>query len=138
MLHHSIIRYQEGMSFQAELGNHRLRLDADEAFGGQDLGPRPKELLLVALAGCTGMDVVSILNKMKVPFKEFWLEVEAELTTTNPKVYQAFTIFYNLRGENLNREKIEKAIALSQEHYCGVSAMFRHFAKINIVLRLNP
>lgn len=138
MLHHSVIRYQEGMCFQAELDNHKLLLDAEETFGGQNLGPRPKKLLLAALAGCTGMDVVSILNKMKVPFSEFWLEVEAELTETEPKVYKSFTIFYNLRGENLNREKIEKAIALSQERYCGVSAMFRHFAPINIVLRLNP
>jgi putative redox protein len=138
MIHNTIIRYTKGMSFDVELDGHHFDIDADEEFGGQDRGPKPKKLLLSALAGCTGMDVVSILRKMRMPFDEFWLEADGDLNDAEPSVYTAFTIRYCFRGKELDKAKIEKAVNLSQERYCGVSSMFRSFAKIETAILLNP
>jgi putative redox protein len=138
MTHTTKVRFEKGMSFEVSLDGHNFKIDADEQFGGTDAGPKPKRLLLAALAGCTGMDVVSILKKMRVNFDEFRLEVEGTLSETEPTVYTSFLINYCFRGKELDREKIEKAVNLSQEKYCGVSAMFRSFAKIQTEIVLNP
>lgn len=136
--HTSLLTHESGLSFDVELEGHHFKIDADQKFGGQDLGPKPKKFLLAALAGCTGMDVVSILGKMRVEFDKFQLDVEATLSDTEPSVYTSFLITFNFRGEKLDRAKIEKAIALSQERYCGVTAMFRSFAPVETKLVLNP
>jgi putative redox protein len=138
MTHTAKVSLREGLAFDAEVDDIHFEIDADPESGGQERGPRPKKLLLAALAGCTGMDVVSILNKMKMKFDEFWLETEADLSDTEPKTYSAFRITYCFRGEALDRAKIERAVALSQERYCGVSAMFRTFAPVSFDIVLNP
>lgn len=111
------------MSFKTEVNGHKLILDADASVGGQDKGPRPKQLLMVSLAGCTAMDVVSMLGKMRVQVDSFRIEVDGELTEEHPKVYSSMHIKYIFKGDNLPLDKIEKAVNLSQEKYCGVSAM---------------
>lgn len=138
MAHTTKVTFESGMSFDVELDGHHFKIDADEKFGGKDLGPQPKKLLLSALAGCTGMDVASILKKMRVEFDAFWLDVEAALSDTEPSVYTSFTVVYCFRGQKLDREKIEKAVRLSQENYCGVTAMFKSFAPVNTAIILNP
>ena len=138
MTHTTHVTYEDEMTFDVELDGHHLKIDADEKFGGRDKGPKPKHLLLAALAGCTGMDVVSILKKMRMPFDRFWLDVEGTVSESEPKVYNSFTVTYNFQGGNLDREKIEKAVTLSQENYCGVSAMFRSFAPVNVNIVCNP
>ncbi|MBE0640576.1 MAG: OsmC family protein [Bacteroidales bacterium] len=115
--------WKDGMSFEAEVNGHKITIDADEAVGGKDLGPRPKPLMLLALAGCTGMDVVSILAKMRITPSYFNVAVEADMTTEHPKVYENIRVIYEFRGEDLPMDKLEKAVTLSQEKYCGVSAM---------------
>ena len=107
-----------------------VAMDAPQAVGGEDNGFRPKELLLNGLAGCTAMDVISILRKMRCEPEAFRVEVSAEQTTEHPKVLTAFHIKYIIRGE-VPVDKLEKAIMLSQEQYCGVTAMFREFAQIS-------
>ncbi len=138
MIHNTILRHTKDLSFDVELDGHHFNVDADAEFGGQDRGPKPKKLLLSALAGCTGMDVASILQKMRMPFDEFWLEVDGDLNDAKPSVYTSFKIRYCFRGQELDRAKIEKAVTLSQENYCGVSFMFRSFATIETEIVLNP
>ena len=130
--------WTDGMSFDVELHGHTFAVDADEKFGGRKRGPRPKALLLSSLAGCTGMDVVSLLGKMKVPFDSLRLEVEGELGEDHPKVYTAIRIRYILSGAELDRGKIEKAVNLSLEKYCGVAAMLGKTARISHEILLNP
>ena len=124
------IKWKELMSFEAKVNGHTFMLDADESVGGKNQGPRPKPLLLVALAGCTGMDVVAILEKMKVKFDDFSVDVSGELTEEHPKYYHKLHIEYKFKGEDLPLDKIQKAINLSQERYCGVSAMLGKAAEI--------
>ena len=119
------ISWKDGMAFEAEVNGHKMMLDAGEQFGGRNLGPRPKPLMLVALAGCTAMDVVSILTKMRVEISNFDVRVEAEQSEEQPIHYTSMHIIYEFWGEHLPAEKLEKAINLSHERYCGVSAVYR-------------
>ena len=127
---------KDGMHFVGELDGFELPIDAEEAFGGQNKGPKPKGLILTSLIGCTAMDVVSILRKMKAELESFSVEAETELTEEHPKVFKKILITYKLRGQNLTKEKVEKAVTLSQDKYCGVSAMLKKAAPIeyNIVI----
>lgn len=125
------INWMEDMAFEATVNDHKIILDAVEAVGGKDRGPRPKPLLLLSLGGCTGMDVVSMLKKMRVEYEALNIEVEGDLTDEHPKVYHSITIIYRFKGKDLPMEKLEKAISLSQERYCGVTAMLAKAAKID-------
>lgn len=117
------LNWNEAMSFESMINGHKIIIDADESVGGKNQGPRPKPLLLLALAGCTAMDVVSMLGKMRVLPDSFHVEVEGELTEEHPKVYKSLHVKYIFAGKELPMEKLEKAVNLSQEKYCGVSAM---------------
>lgn len=125
------VKWTKGMSFEADLDGLKVKLDADPSVGGENKGPKPKPLMLVALAGCTGMDVVSMLTKMRVELEDFTIDVEANLTAEHPKYFDAFTIVYTFKGKDLPMAKLEKAVNLSQERYCGVSEMYRRFATID-------
>jgi len=105
-------------------------LDAPPEVGGESNGFRPKELLLTGLAGCTAMDVLSILRKMRCEPEAFRVEVTAEETEEHPRVFTSFHIRYIVRGD-VPVDKLEKAIDLSQERYCGVTSMYRQFAKVS-------
>lgn len=118
------------MAFEAEVNDFKIKIDADERVGGKNSGPRPKALSLVSLGGCTGMDVVSILAKMRVKFDDFNVEVEGELTEDHPKYYNKIHVIYTFKGKDLPLAKIEKAVTLSQDSYCGVSAMLGKAAEI--------
>ena len=111
------------MAFKTEIGGHELKFDADKKVGGQDLGPKPKPMILVALAGCTGMDVVSLFKKMRVEYDDLKIEVIGELTEDHPKYYHKLMVEYHIWGSNVDKAKAEKAVNLSQERYCGVSYM---------------
>jgi putative redox protein len=124
------VNWSGNMAFEAEVNGFKLALDADEKVGGNNTGPRPKPLILVALGGCTGMDVVSILGKMKVIPDYFNVEVSGELTEEHPKYYNKIHLRYIFRGNDLPLDKLEKAVTLSQEKYCGVSEMLRKAAVI--------
>lgn len=119
------VTWSGDMAFDAEVNGFKLKLDAEEHVGGQNQGPRPKPLTLVSLGGCTGMDVISILKKMRVNPDYFNVEVEGELTEEHPKYYHKIMITYTFKGEDLDLAKLEKAVSLSQERYCGVSEMLK-------------
>ena len=122
--------WQGNMKFDALVSGHHVIMDALPAVGGNDEGARPKELMLASLAGCTGMDVVSILKKMRVDLQYFNIRVEAEMTEEHPKHYTSMHIIYEFKGEGLEHEKLQKAVNLSQELYCGVSAAYRKAMEI--------
>jgi putative redox protein len=123
--------FQGGMSFKSNVKGHDVIIDVDKAGGGNDLGTSPKILMLVSLAGCTGLDVVSILNKMKVTFSDLSIKISANLTETDPKIYDDVMVTYSIKVDKENEDKVQKAVNLSQDKYCGVSEMFRAFAKLS-------
>ncbi len=131
-------KWQGKMAFDVELGGHKITLDAAEEVGGEDKGVRPKPLMMVALAGCTGMDVVSILKKMRVEFDDFNVRVEADMTEEHPKQYFKMKIFYEFKGKDLPLDKLQKAVSLSEERYCGVSASYRKAMEISTEIIVNP
>lgn len=130
MLHKIKTVWKENMAFDSQIDNHTLRIDTNAPMG-DDTGPSPKKVLLASLTGCTGMDVVSLLKKMRVDFTNFEMDVEADLTEEHPKVYSEIRLIYRVFGNQLNKEKIKKAVDLSQERYCGVNAMLRKNSPIN-------
>ena len=121
--------YQGGMSFKTGIKGHDVIIDLNKDGGGNDLGTSPKILMLVSLAGCTGVDVVGILNKMKVNFSNFSINVHAHLSETDPKIYDDVELTYSIKVDKKDEGKVQKAVTLSQDKYCGVSEMFRAFAK---------
>lgn len=119
-----------GMSFESEVQGHKIVIDADAEVGGENKGPRPKPLLLTAIAGCTGMDISALLKKMRAEVQGFKLEVIAENTDEHPKHYSAIHIKYIIIDPSPQKDKIEKAVTISQERYCGVSYMLSKAAKV--------
>ena len=119
------ITWKEGMAFTADLDGFAFTLDADPAAGGANLGPRPKGLTLMSLGGCTGMDVISILKKMRQPVTAFEVEVDGEVADQHPKKFDAITVRYRITGEGLDPERVRRAVELSENTYCGVSASLR-------------
>lgn len=126
MKHEISCSWKGGMAFEADVLGHAVRMDADKESGGADSGARPKPLLLAALSGCTGMDVVSILMKMRQPLSFFDMQVEGELAEEHPKRYNSMTLVYRFRdSDGLDRQKVLDAVTLSLEKYCGVIATLR-------------
>jgi len=121
---------KDNMSFDVDVNGHKMIIDSAEDFGGNDEGPRPKSLMLVALGGCTGMDVASILRKMRVPFTGLRIDVSGHITHDHPRHFDRMHIKYFISGENIPHEKVEQAIALSQEKFCGVSYNYRQSIEI--------
>ena len=129
----------EGVTFIGKAGsNHWVPMDGPEQFKGSNAATRPKELILIGLAGCSGSDVASILSKMRVNLNRFEIDVEAESSTEHPKVFTHIHLTYKFWGEELKTNNIEKAINLSQDKYCSVSAMLKSSVKITHSYKLNP
>ncbi|MDR7484358.1 MAG: OsmC family protein [Armatimonadota bacterium] len=107
-----------------------LVMDARPEHGGTGAGPSPLETVLMAMAGCTGMDVVSILQKMRAPLKHLTITVDGERAAEHPRVFTSIRIRYEASGAGLTREQVERAVILSLEKYCSVTAMLRQTAEI--------
>lgn len=131
------IEWRAGMMFHATTTTgHQIILDALPP-GGEDRGPKPIELLLTALAGCTGMDVISILEKKREPVIEFSVDVEGTRAATHPMIYTDIEIVYRVRGD-VSPAALERAIELSKTKYCGVHAMLEHSAHITTRYEIEP
>lgn len=124
------------MAFEANVNGHKVIMDATEEGGGQDSGPSPKKLQLVALSGCTGMDVVSILKKMRVDFEKCSIEVQGDVSDEHPKQYTKMHVIYEFTGKDLPMDKLEKAIKMSEETYCGVEALYRKAIEVTSEIRV--
>lgn len=123
--------FKSGMNFTVDVNGHTIEIDTDEAGGGNNIGTRPKALMLVSLAGCTGFDLVSMLNKMRVIFSDLSISVDGRLSETEPKIYDNVVINYTIKVKKEDEAKVKKAIKLSKEKYCGVSKMFESFAEVS-------
>jgi putative redox protein len=127
------IKQVEGLTFAVRgSSNHWTIMDGKKEHGGFEGSSSPMEFVLYALGGCTAMDVISILNKMREPLVDFEMEIEATRADKHPKVYTTINMKYIFYGKNLNEENIKKAIQLSEEKYCSVSAMLNHSAEITM------
>ena len=136
MKHIVDMSWTDNVAFETELDGHKLIVDAPEEAGGNNLGPRPKKLMLTALAGCTGVDVIMILKKMKIIPEAFNVIVEGDLSEEHPKKYIKMKIIYQFKGKDLPIEKLEKAVKLSETKYCGVSAVYRNSMEIDSEIRV--
>ncbi len=125
------VAWKGKMSFVGTLDSgHQVLMDAPADVGGEASGPRPIDLFLLALGGCTAMDVISILRKMKVEFDDFDVEIIAQRASEHPKVYTEIDLQFSVRGDDVPEDKLVKAIELSQEKYCSAAAMLKKTAKV--------
>jgi putative redox protein len=137
MSHKISATWKEALQFTAKTPDGIIPLDGPTETGGQEKGHRSKQLMLVALAGCTGMDVALMIRKMKLDVDDFSIDVTGELTDKDPKTYHTVLVVYNFKGPNLDKEKLEKAVNLSFDKYCGVIEMFKTFATVNKEVRFS-
>ena len=124
------VSWKGNMLFESVAPEGSVMIDAAEEIGGQGKGLRPKAMMLSSLAGCSGMDIASLLKKMRAEVEDFKIEVEADLTEEHPKFYDKVHVVYRFFGSNFKKDKIEKAVNLSVDRYCGVMEMFRKFADV--------
>jgi putative redox protein len=114
---------------------HTVIMDTSVENGGQNSGLTPKAMMLSSLAGCSGLDVISVLNKMKVEVDDFKIITTGELTDEHPKYYHSVHVVYQFYGKELPQDKLKKAVDLSVKKYCGVMEMFRRFAEVTIEIQ---
>ena len=123
--------WKENMLFESDNpSGHSVLIESGTEHGGIEIGLRPKAMMLSSLAGCTGLDIVSLLKKMRAEVDDFKMVVNGELTDEHPKYYHSVTVDYHFYGRDLKEDKINKAVDLSIEKYCGVMEMFRQFAEL--------
>jgi len=131
------VTWTDKMAFSADVDGHQLVIDASAEHGGQDKGPRPKPLLLVSLAGCTAMDVISILKKMRQDVTSFRVRAEASLSEgEHPHTLEDMVVVYEVEGD-VRPDRLWRAITLSQDTYCGVSAMLKKHTGVGVKVVLN-
>jgi putative redox protein len=117
--------WKNDMAFESEFDGHHVDLNGANGPDGKRLGFSPKALLLTGLAGCSGIDVVEMLNKMRVPFSSLEIVTESDQTEEHPKVFRDIHIEYKVQAAAEYEDKIRRAVDLSIEKYCGVSAMLK-------------
>lgn len=128
---HITTHWREGLNFESFSDGFSIHIDEHKGDETRR-GPGPKKLLLVSLAGCTGMDVAHLLKKMRIEVDSFDLDVKADKTDEHPKTYSRIYLTYIFTGKDLKKEKIQKAVDLSFEKYCGVSAMLKAHCPIDV------
>lgn len=133
MTNHITTKWLGEMAFESNNPSGlNLKIDAGPDDGGKGEGFRPKALMLSSVAGCSGLDVASLIKKMKLDVDDFQIDTIANLTDEHPKYYDTVVIEYHFYGSNLKEDKLQKAVDLSVEKYCGVMEMFRKFAELDI------
>ena len=118
--------------------NHWVPMDTSDAGGGFEAANSPMELVLIALGGCTSMDVLSILAKKRIRLDDYEVELEGDRSETVPKVFTAIRVVFHFYGENLRSEDLEQAVRLSEEKYCSVAAMLRPSVPISVRFEAYP
>ena len=135
----AIVKQLQGISLAGKTdSNHWIVMDGPRDFGGSDAGIRPKELLLLALGGCTASDVIAILQKKRVPFEGLEIHLSAEQTEEHPQVFTSIHVEYVVQGDNINPGDVDRAIELSETKYCSVNAMLSKAVKITRSFRIEP
>ena len=126
-----IVKQLSGVTFTGKAdSNHWVVMDGPEEFGGSNAGVRPKELILLGLAGCTASDVAVILKKKRIETEGFEVKIRAEMKETHPQVYTRINLEYLFYGKGIPADAVERAIELSQKSYCSVTAMLKDSVEI--------
>jgi putative redox protein len=129
--------WQQGLSFTGTAGSgFSVPLGTNIEYGGADDGFRPLELMLVSLAGCTGMDVISILRKKRQEVTAFRVNVQGERASEHPHVFTSITVEYDFYGHQLDPAAVERAVELSETKYCAARAMLSQVVPIQHVIRI--
>lgn len=137
------VTHIKGMHFEGE-GQSKIRTQIDSSVtnGGTGIGSSPMELVLMAIAGCSGMDIVSILEKMRVSYQRFEINVQGDRAAEHPRIFTDIEVGYRFWGEGLKNEKvlaqITRAIELSMEKYCSVANMIDKVANLTYKVEINP
>ncbi len=135
----AVVRQVKGISLAAKAdSNHWVLMDGAETFGGSNAGSTPKELLLMALGGCTAMDIIPIMTKKRVPFTGVEIRLTAAMREEHPQVFTSVHIEYLVFGTDLNRADVERAVELSRTKYCSLSAMLSPAMQITHSIRIEP
>ncbi len=124
-IHSTKTVWRENNIFDTDIDGHTVTIDIPSAENKMGVAPTPKKLLLVSAAGCTGLDVIEMIRKMKIELNGFDISIDAEMTEDHPKQYTSLKLIYKFEGVNLPKEKIERACQLSFDKYCGVLAMYK-------------
>ena len=117
--------------------NHWVVIDTEKHFGGSESGSHPMELVLIALGGCTAIDVETIIKEMRIQVNDLRIEITSEREQEHPKVYTKIHLQYSFQGKNLNEDFIKKAVELSQNKYCPITAMLKKSAEITYEIKIN-
>lgn len=125
------------IAFEANVDGHKFNLDLSKEKGGKDLGPRPKPLLLAALSGCSAMDSVSILKKMRIEDYKLQVKMEAEVADDHPMIYRTIGMNFHFTGDNLPVDNVIKSVEMSITKYCAVYAMLSKASTITTKVYIN-
>ncbi|MFH1466123.1 MAG: OsmC family protein [Pseudomonadota bacterium] len=131
------VTWKEGMAFAADLDGFSISMDASPEHGGANRGPRPKGLTLVSLGGCTGMDVITILTRMRQQVTGLEVVVDSEIASDHPKRFETITVRYELTGVDLDPGRVRRAVQMSEHTYCGVSASLRPGVQLRSEIWIN-
>jgi putative redox protein len=135
----AVVKQVQGTTLVARADSrHWVVMDGSETFGGSNAGSSPKELVLMALGGCTAMDVIPILKKKRVPFENLEIRLEANVREDHPQVFTSIHVEYIVYGDGIDPLDVERAIELSTTKYCSVSAMLRDSVTITHEFRIEP
>jgi len=135
----ALVKQVQGITLAGNTdSNHWVMMDGPPEFGGSNAGTRPKELLLLALGGCTASDVISILQKKRLELEGFDIHITAKQRDEYPQVFTDIHLEYVIRGNNIRPEDVIRAIELSESKYCSVSAMLRAAVAITWSYRIEP
>lgn len=134
-----LVKHIKGMHFQGQ-GSCKVRTNIDTSVnaGGTGQGTNPMELLLMAIAGCSGMDIISILDKMKVKVQRFETTVEGDRASDHPRVFKDIEVVYKFWGDSLSEDKLQRAARLSMGKYCSVANMIDKAANLTYHIEINP
>lgn len=129
--HRAVVKQIQGISMVGKAdSNHWITMDGPENFGGSNAGTRPKELILIGLAGCTAADVISILEKKRIKLADFEIQISAESAESHPKVFTKIHLEFTITGKDIKETDVQRAIELSQTTYCSVTAMLQKSVEI--------
>jgi putative redox protein len=131
------VQWHSGQQFKGMSDQHQIAIDTSVSSGGTDTGMNPKQLLLASVCGCTGMDIIGMLEKMRVPFTRLEISADAEQTTDHPKVFISIHLTYRCDVSEADKDKLMKAIELSQTRYCGVSIMLKKHCPVTYQVELS-
>lgn len=127
-----VVKWQGKKAFEAtSASGHKVLMDASPAVGGENQGPRPMEMLLMGLGGCSGIDVIMMLEKGKQDVKDCQIEINSERADAVPAIYTKIHLHFKVTGVALNEKKVSRAVSLSAEKYCSVSKILEKTAEMS-------